>query len=339
MSLISQNTYSCTGDKAGSGDALAFYGSDTAAFNVPKAVAVSTANSVTVSTADGVDLLLYQHNVPVPVASYYRNYWIQIVNGAGLGQARKISSYVIDASAQKITFVVSPNWDVAPDTSSVLVVGRALWQVHTVDNNIDNIGCTKANQNGIKSQGGITLSGQATDFVIEGNLQRESAGINLAPGYSIPFTASGHNFPPFQQFQSFLDVQRNRILQEFDYDSRCSTGGVGLSCVAATGPDLSTLPASPVVPAYGLTFARNEISHADALRGGGLSFAATWVVPNVPKSRLYLNTLIHHNAFSDLAPPASEGTTTTSQCAGEGTMNCGDVPVREGMPRPLLNIA
>jgi len=322
MSLVSQNTYSCTGDKAGYGEAIAYLGSDTVGFIAAKLAGAATANSVTVSTSDGVGLVTHAHNVPVPLESYYVDHWIQVAKGKGLGQARKITSYTVDTTGQSVTFVVSPNWDVLPDASSSLTVNHGFWQVYTVDNNIDNTGCTKANQNGIKTQGGITLNAPAIDMVVEGNLQRQSGGIIVSSSYMF----NGTSNPRWQRLQSFVDVQRNRILEEGDYASRCSTGGIGLHCDAVTGPDISTMPASPVVTVYALNVARNQITEADALRGGGLSFAATSF--NAAGSRSYQNTLVHHNTFTDLTPPANPGTTTTSVCPG-GTQNCPDDPIRD----------
>jgi hypothetical protein len=121
-----------------------------------------------------------QNGQLVPV-DYYNEHWIQIANGVGIGQARKIVSYTVDPIAEEVTFVVSPAWDVVPQAgTSMMTVARDFWQVYTVDNTVDIRGCTKNNQNGLKRYGIIGFGAMMTDSTAEGNIQYEAAGIYLS---------------------------------------------------------------------------------------------------------------------------------------------------------------
>ena len=323
MVLVSRNTATCTGDKAGDGEAFAYdNNANTFGFKVAKSVVQSDSAVVKVSTADGYPLEIFQNGQLVP-ADYYREHWIQVVNGVGLGQARKIVSYVVDPLEQEVTFTVSPAWDVVPRAgSSMITVAREFWQVYTVDNTVDTRGCAGyGNRNGLKRYGGIGFGAMTADSTAEGNAQYDTAGIMISPGYSVE---SEYNYPAWQRFAYFLDVRGNELAGEPDYDSACSWAGVSLWHGAVSGPP-ENMPPSPAVLGYGVSIAKNSISHSDSIRGGAIAFADTWFEPN--GSRMYVNTLIYGNEISNLPPPTSPTVASMSACSG--SFDCGDNPIRQ----------
>jgi hypothetical protein len=325
MTLVSKNTATCTGDKVGDGEAIGYdLNANTFGFQIAKDVAAATASTVAVSTADGFELRTTQNLNPVP-PGYYDEHWVQVANGTGLGQARQIASYAVDLPGQSASFTVSPAWDVTPEPgSSKITVARVYWQVQTVDNTVDLRGCTKNNQNGLRQAGVIGYTGVTVDSAAEGNVQYESDGILLQAAYS-SVDEPELGYIPFQEFQYFVEIRGNTMADEFDYDSECSWhGGIGLWHGAATRSSLP-MPPSPVVLGYGVSIARNTISRADGIRGGAIVLADTWQEP--PGSRMYVNTLIHHNRIADLPLPGPAPTTSLNECDGV-TSPCSSGPVR-----------
>jgi hypothetical protein len=129
-------------------------------------------------------------------------------------------------------------------------------------------------------------------------------------------------FIPFHGFQYFVEVRGNRMIDEYDYDSKCSLyGGIGLFHGAATAATLP-MPSSPVVVGYGVSIARNTIRHADGIRGGAIGLHDTWHEP--PGSRMYVNTLVHHNLIRNLPVPPPAPTTRIDQCDGVSYSCTGD---------------
>jgi len=320
MTLVAQNVVTCAGDKAGDGEAIAYdNNANTFGFKVAKQIVQATSTSVTVSTADQYPLETSQNGQLVP-GNYYNDHWIQIANGVGMGQARKIVSYTVDPTADRVTFIVSPAWDVKPQSgSSMMTVAREFWQVYTVDNTVDIRGCTKHNQNGLKRYGVIGLGAMMTDSTVEGNVQYEAAGISLSPGYSVEVIEF---FSSWECFDYFVEIRGNTFDDEPEYDSACSWSGISLCHGAASGSP-SNMPPSPVVLGYGVSVAHNVISHADGIRGGAIVFGDTWWEP--AGSRMYVNTLIYQNALSDL-PQTSTIMMTTD--VNTGFISCADDPVR-----------
>lgn len=83
-----------------------------------------------------------------------------------------------------VTFNVVPAFDVPPDSSSMITVGRAYWQNATVDNYVDqrtNL-CTKANAR--DSGGIISWYASTADSVMEGNQQFDTDGIYVHNAYT-----------------------------------------------------------------------------------------------------------------------------------------------------------
>lgn len=285
MVLVSRNTASCTGDKAGDGEAFSFDNNgNTFAFDAARTVLAATPDSVTV---DG-PLVGTQSSRKVDIARYYLGHWLLVGDGPGVGQARKITGYTIDKRSGAVKFTVSPTWDVPPVAGASRVdVGRNFWQLYVVGNAVDHRAppCTKGNASDQKG-GGISLWAQASDSAINGNTMMDADGILLHPysavrGASCP--ACEHS--TFAVYSS--EIRGNRIDGEYDQASDCSASGISLA-IGTEGGDVA-----PPIMAYGLSISHNRIDAADA-EGGG-SIALSYAGPANLKSPLVSNTLVFHN--------------------------------------------
>ncbi len=318
--LVANNSANCTGDKIGDGAALSFdNNANTFALDAVKKVMGSDAHSVSVAGP----LVSRQNFRVVPVATYYRDHWIQVVSGPGVGQVRKITSYEVDPRTGTVHFVVAPAWDVVPESaSSRIAVGREFWQVYAIANNIDHRQplCQKSNRSR-KAGGGIGMWAQTADSVIDGNRQFDTDGILTQQNYLLPKRpCSDCNMESF--FQYFLDIRGNFVDGEYDWATDCSASGIatGIAAVPWDDPD-------PPVVGYGVSIAHNVINHADAAQGGAISLMASWYSgPPPARWPLSNNTLIHHNIISNVdGLPASAV--------------CGQVHPRSGIHFPQTDIA
>jgi len=307
--LISDNTALCTGDRGGDGEAIA-YDNNGNTFAFDKARTVLRASSDTV-TVDG-PLEHKQNDREVPLASYYLGHWIQVGQGKGLGQARKISAYRVDQTNSQITFTVTPAWEVEPQAGlSRISVGREFWQVYAVGNHIDHRRplCRKSNPTARKG-GVIGLWAQTADSVVEGNEQYDTDGILFLQNYSA--VEPGHpEFTSWTFFQSFLEIRGNTIDGEYDWNSDCSSSGIQGAQAAAATPG-----SPPPTLGYGISIDHNTIIHADGEHGGAISFPRAWWDGPPPHDWMVVdNTLVHHNLIKDIA-----GTTARRVC-GKGPSN------------------
>ncbi len=297
MLLVSQNSATCTGDKAGDGEAFS-YDNNGSTFAFPRAQRVldATANTVTVANV----LADRQFGRDVNVTDYYVGHWIQIGEGAGVGQSRKIRSYRIEG--QRVTFTVEPAWDVPPEPQkSRVTIGRQYWQVYTVDNHVDHRKppCLKSNRTRPKG-GVIALWAQTADSVVSGNRQYDTDGILLNQSYSAQ-DEKCRDCTAWTMQQSFVEIRDNLIDGEYDWSSDCSLSGIGAWNAASPTPG-----SSPVVASYGVSIAHNVIRHADGLRGGAITVPLGWYDGPAPHDwPVVSNLLIHHNEISDIsgAPP------------------------------------
>jgi hypothetical protein len=300
--LVSQNTATCTGDKIGDGEALAFdNNSNTSAFDSLPGVVEAGAGSITVAAP----LVARQHNRDVPVASYYVGHWVQIVSGPGLGQARKIRGYSTDAITHLTTIRVAPDWDVVPVAgASRIAIGREYWQLYVLDNDIDNRQplCRKSNRSR-RAAGQIALWAQTADTVLAGNHQYDSDGIFVQQNYGFvtqEYTVSEHpcadcTILPF--FNFFLEIRDNVVDGEYDWANDCSRSGIGVGVAAA--PWAQDGP--PPTVGFGVSIAHNTVRHADAQFGGAIAQANTWFSGPPPQRwPLSDNLLIHHNSIVDI---------------------------------------
>jgi hypothetical protein len=323
--LVSQNVATCTGDKAGDGEAFTTDGSSFTA-GVAAAQPVMNASAVTV-TIPG-PLLMQQLGKTLP-GNYFREHWIEITDGPGRGQVRRIVSYPLDSSGQAVipvTFTVSPAWDVVPRAGSVLVVSREAWQFYFIDNVVDQRQpvCTKGNANE-PSGGAIQFYGETADSVIEGNQQYDTSGVNLGIGYSAQDTQAG-TAAGFGFFSS-IDIRSNIIDGEYDWASDCSRGGIQMTDGASPTPN-----EPPPVEGYDISIAHNTITHADGLHGGAIALTRGWFAGPSPSTwDLADNTLVFGNTIKDVSgPPPSTvtgplpyATSAYRQCASDQTQRIG----------------
>jgi len=296
MLLISHNTASCTGDKAGDGEAVALD-------NNANTFALAAASPVLAATEDTVrirePLNSVQNDRPIDVGSYYVGHWVQIAQGTGMGQTRKIVSYRIDSKTLETTFVVSPAWDVPPQAAvSIITIGREFWQVYIVGNTIDQRKplCTKGNVTGPKG-GAISIWAQSSDSVVEGNRQFDTDGIVFQQAYGADERDCEVCRVGITTLQSFLEIRGNLVDGEYDWDSACSLSGIMGSYAAAPTLQSATPPLST-----GVSISHNTIIHADGWGGGAISVQPTWYRGSPGKLRpLVQNLMIHHNQISSVS--------------------------------------
>jgi hypothetical protein len=299
MMLIAQNTATCTGDKAGDGEAIALdNNANTFALDRARRVLDAAGRSVTI---DG-PLQPKQFDQRVDIAHYYVGHWLQVVEGPGLGQSRKIESYVIDPTINKVVFRVTPRWDVVPVAgSSKIAVGREFWQVYVLDNLVDHRRPLCQKSNATKQAGGrIAVWAQTSDSLVAGNRQYDTDGIIAQQTYA----GADVHCPacvPGMMLQSFLDIRENLIDGEYSWNSDCSQSGITIAHSASPTPD-----APPPVLSYGVTIAHNNIIHADGFTGGAITVPAMWFHGPPPhRWPLVNNLLIFHNSISEVTgPPA-----------------------------------
>ncbi len=269
--LISQNVATCTGDKGGDGEAIVFDNNHNAAgFSAAQAVLAATANTVTVSGS----FVTQFEGLTLP-ADYFTEHWVQVAQGPGLGQVRRIVSYM---SGSPLTITVSPAWDVVPQAGSVIVVARQVWQSAIVDNTVDQRQplCQKSNPN--KPSGGIiSYYSQTADSTIEGNVQHDTNGISLNHTYVV--TDSTLNTVAQTRFHTFVEVRANTIDHEYNWQSACSWSGIQLYYGASP---TSGFP--PPVAGYGAIIAHNSITQADGFKGGAIDLANVWYEGPAPSN-------------------------------------------------------
>jgi hypothetical protein len=297
MSLMAQNLESCTGDKIGDGEAISFdNNANTFAFDGARGVLRAGPDSVTVAGP----LQAQQNGRDVPLDSYYLGHWLQIGQGRGLGQVRKIVDYRVDAADGLVTFTVAPAWEVEPEPGARVSVGREFWQVYAVGNRIDHRRplCQKSNRSAEKG-GGITLWAQTADAAVEGNRQYDSDGILFLQSYSAA-DAQQPEFASWTFFQSFLEIRNNLVDGEYDWDADCSSSGIQAAFSAAPTP-----ASPPPTMSYGVSIARNTVIHADSVHGGAIAIPLAWYEGPSPHDwPLVDSILIHHNRIEDIAGAA-----------------------------------
>lgn len=295
MLLVSDNTATCTGDKLGDGEAIAFDNNGNT-FGLDAAATVLSAGSDYVTIAG--PLRARQHDREIPLASYYVGHWVQVGTGRGLGQARKITAYRIDAERNEVTLTVSPGWDVVPEPGATRIsIGRAFWQAYVLANSIDHRRppCEKSNRTAVKG-GAIVLWAQNADSVVAGNRQYDTDGILFHSLYTERVAGSACNECARGTFHvTFVAIRDNTIAGEYAADDACSSSGI-IGSVAA-GPD-----AAPMTVGFGVSISHNVLSGTDARHGGAITFTSGWYAGPPPNRwPLVAGTLIHHNRIDGLS--------------------------------------
>lgn len=133
--LLSENDFIETGRKSGDGEAIAIDVNRNRAMLVEGSnVSSATSTSVTIDT-DTYPLV----DEDAVRDDVYREHWLQVGRGQGLGQTRRISSYSYEETAgeiTEITLTVSPAFEVIPDATSYVTVHRQAWQAYLFDNHV-----------------------------------------------------------------------------------------------------------------------------------------------------------------------------------------------------------
>jgi hypothetical protein len=269
--------------------------------------------------------LAMQNDRSVP-GSFYVGHWIQVGDGPGLGQVRRILGYGFDKATRLTTFRVSPAWDIVPAAHATRVnVGREVWQAYILSNTVDHRQplCMKSNRN--QPHGGvINLWAQTTDSVVAGNVQYDSDGILFQNQYSERDPACAEcNLGT--AYVGFTDIRDNTIDGEYAWDSGCSSSGILGSLAAGPGRPPATVN-------YGVTIAHNTIKRADASPGGAIALLPTWYRGPAPyRWPLVSNILIHHNDISGLwdrpAVACNHGATTPRTAIDLGSSSLVSRPV------------
>ncbi len=320
MLLVSQNVATCTGDKNGDGEAIAYDNNHNRpgffALAVPVLGATSAASSgtstVTVRGSMIETQLSYGTSIDVrPVSDYYVGDWLQIVQGPGLGQARKITAIRTDPSAgsENVTFTVAPAFDVLPQTNGLVTDSRLFWQTYTVDNVIDHRtpSCLKSNR---KRQAGglITPYAATTDSVVEGNIQYDSSGILAAHEYKLADPKAGIGYPG-TLIQSFNEIRGNTISGTYDALDKSREAEYGIAIAYGATPDARP----PPTISYGLAISHNAVSRVRSSKGA-ISLSRSWFTG--PDSRTYRGTtpwkiadatLIFKNTLTDIDQSVARG--------------------------------
>jgi uncharacterized repeat protein (TIGR01451 family) len=318
MSLVSGNSASCTGDKDGDGEAIAYdYNHNRPGFAdiaVPVVAATSTPSSSTV-TLDGSLIetqVMYGSAIDVrPVERYYVGDWLQILQGPGIGEARKVSSIRVGSGSEHhtVTLTVSPPLDVLPGANSLVSLGRIFWQTYTVGNAVDQRRplCLKSNRT--RQAGGmITLYAPTVDSAVEGNSQYDTSGISVVHEFEASDRGAGIAFPAGFA-QSFDEIRGNRVIGTYDLHDRTPQAEYGI----ALGYGATPHTAPPPVISYGLAISHNTVDRAAGPKGA-VSFNQGWYTGPTSATfqgttpwKIADSTLVFKNTLTDLGESGSSG--------------------------------
>lgn len=253
--LIADNTISCSGDKAGDGEAIALDNNhNSAGFEWSRAVSGASSADVVV---DGAPSSRAEGRAVEP--AFFSNYWLHVDAGPGIGQSRRVSALRVEANG-RTRFAVSPAWDVMPvPGQSRVSLARVFWQTLVIGNRIDQRSpCTRANPNGPKG-GSIAVWAQTSDSVVAHNRQFDTDGIVFQQNYGAGGTS----------FNSFLDIRRNEIHGRYTRGREAGASGIRGSHGAA-------LEGAPPVEGFGIRIAHNVIDGAEGLLDSAIGLPLTW---------------------------------------------------------------
>jgi hypothetical protein len=316
--LVSGNHGSCTADKAGDGEFLAFdnNGNTTPFDGLARGVLAASGTEVEVPVADGGRSWHARWWGAEVADDFYVGHQLFVADGRGLGQVRTISAVARRGGSVRLR--VRPDFDVVPDAGSRIVVSRAFNRLLVLGNAVDGRRCAGSNANGLLRGGAIGLWATSVDSVIAGNVQHDAGGILLQSQFDAGASEA------FLQYHT--QVADNVLDGEVAVRSACSTGGIQLHHSARTwqGDERPAwVPPVPIVQGYGVRVTGNRIRAADGLRGGSIVFADSW--HRIDGARMYLGTLIDGNHVADV--PRLPATPAVADPCRAGT--CGsDAPLR-----------
>jgi hypothetical protein len=317
MTLVSRNSATCTGDKDGDGEAISYDNNHNRPGFASLAVPVIGAHT---DPAAGTSAVLvkgslidkqisYGASIDVrPVNEYYVGDWLQIVRGAGIGQARKITRIAVgsDADGPNVNITVTPPFDALPDTGSLVAEGRIYWQAYTLANTIDHRTplCLKSNRT--RPSGGlIVLYASTVDSVVEGNTQYDTSGIQLTHLFQLVDPAAGVSAPT-AFIQSSNEIRGNRIIGSYvDADKPLSIHGISIGY----GATPHTEP--PPILSFALSISHNLVSEAGTPKGA-ISFNQGWytgpssfVLRGMTPWKVADATLVFRNRLTDTRQPGA----------------------------------
>jgi hypothetical protein len=329
MTLVSNNVATCSGDKYGDGEAIVYDGGVTqggmpAAEPVIAAVPWTNSRGIpgTTLTLQGtVSTVLADNNGnPFSIASnpspYYKGFWVQVLQGAGKGQWRKVESLSLGTNdtGSTVTLNVTPAFDVLPDSTSEVVLDHAYWQNATVNNYIDQRTplCTQGNA---RANGGvISWYASTADSAIEGNQQYATSGVLLHHVYLAALNPVGVSL------QSFNEIRNNLVDGAYGWSNPSSyLGGIQLGYGAYYCGDSSCAGVIPPLLGFGVSVAGNTIIQADAKDAddgalnyppiGAIGLGASWNTGPIDSSGsnewpLGDTTLVFHNTLQSISHTA-----------------------------------
>lgn len=272
--LIADNEVSCSGDKAGDGEAIAL-DSNHNTFALSGALSVLTADANSVSILGPV--LARQDNHAIDFKAFYRGHWLQIAEGRGVGQSRRIEAIDYDADSRRTKFQVAPAWDVVPaPRDSRVVVGRAFWQALVVANRIDHRQplCRKSNRSAPRG-GAIVVWAQTSDSVVAFNRQFDTNGIAFQQLSKLGAT----------NMKSFLEIRGNAIHGEYASGHSGSRQGIQGSHGAGTDEQ-------PPIASFGVMITGNEVTAATTARDPAISLPVTWYRGPAPHNWTLIDRLL-----------------------------------------------
>jgi hypothetical protein len=317
MMLVSDNKATCTGDKDGDGEAIGYDNNHNRPgfASIIRPVLSSSnpsagASTVTVPGSLSEKQAGYGGSVSVgSVTDYYVGDWLQVVQGPGIGQARKISAISTGSGArgQTVTFTVSPAFDVLPQPNSLVTDGRLFWQIYTIGNEIDQRTplCLKSNRTR-RAGGLITQYAQTSDAVIERNRQFDTSGILIAQQFE-PVDAEAGVASPGAFMQSFTEVRDNLVSGTYDAGDVSPQAESGIAISFAATPHT----APPPVLSYGLAISHNTVMRVGASKGG-ISLNQGWytgphsqVLAGTTPWKIADATLVFKNRLTEFGLPGS----------------------------------
>ncbi len=318
MMLVSQNAATCTGDKDGDGEAIAYDnnhnrpGFASLAQRVLSATSNPSAGTSAITGQGSLNetRLISGTSINVgSVSSYYTGDWLQVVEGPGIGQARKVTAISTGsgAGAQTVTFTVAPAFDVLPQVGSLVTDGRLFWQSYTVGNIIDHRTplCRKSNRTR-QAGGQITVYAQTADSVIEGNSQFDTSGIFLAHKFERSDAAVNRPIPD-ALVQSFNEVRDNLVSGAFNDNDTSAEAQYGIALGYAATPHT----APPPTLSYGIAVSHNSVNRAGA-SAGAISLNQSWfagpvsrILPGVTPWKIADATLLFKNTLTDIGQPGA----------------------------------
>ncbi len=294
--LVASNVITCPGDRIGDGEAIVFDNNQNdPGLEAASSVISATSNSVTIK--DKFREEIFARHLP---AHYFDGYFVQVVDGRGIGQSRRLEHYQSDDNSE---LSVTPAWEVIPDNTSRVVVVKAVWDALIVGNYVDQRQplCSKANPSG-PDGGVVSFYANTISSIISGNKLFDTGGIALRHQYTIAHLADQDG--PEVSFEYGVEVRGNLIDGEYLWDSDRSWSGIALGLAASPSPTFT-----PPTAGFGEVIEGNTIRHADALAGGAISIVPTWFEGAAPHQWHFIDgAIIANNKIVDITgSPATRG--------------------------------